>query len=162
MIGESPGTGYPDEPVLGGRFSKKMAKVMSIEEPIFLSMFIRSNLIDFPVKDWNTASRILAKHTISLVEPFLDQRIVFLAGRRVAAEFGVVDVDYYREVAHMKTLPCGNDVTYGTIVIPHPSGRNRWWNDRNNTAEAKRFWRDWLWQYVRGGHVLGNHKNISR
>ena len=52
-----------------------------------------------------------------------------LLGRAVAAAFGV-RADYLQARAH--------DVFEEVVVVPHPSGLNRWWNDPNNERMARR------------------------
>lgn len=60
--------------------------------------------------------------------------ILILLGRQVAEAFGV---DY---------RPCratwiGN---LRVLVIPHPSGLNRWWNGKGNRAKVRRFLRRYV------------------
>lgn len=57
-------------------------------------------------------------------------RTVLLAGKRVAEAFGVV-TDYLTWHDH----PEG----FRAVVIPHPSGVNRWWNDPENRRRFLRF-----------------------
>lgn len=59
-----------------------------------------------------------------------DVRLV-LVGRRVGNAFGV-RTDYLEwTTAH----------GHRAIVVPHPSGVNRWWNDPKNEVRARRFFR---------------------
>jgi hypothetical protein len=50
-----------------------------------------------------------------------------LAGRLVAQAFGLGRVPYF------EWRRFGRD---DVVVIPHPSGINRWWNDRHNRARV--------------------------
>ncbi len=60
----------------------------------------------------------------------LDAEIILLAGKRLANAFGIRNVAYFE--------PC---MLQGRIayVIPHPSGRNRFWNNEFNRFRAERF-----------------------
>lgn len=58
--------------------------------------------------------------------------IVLLAGKRVAAAFGVRRLEYFREF-RLGASPAA--------IIPHPSGVNRWWNDAGNRRRASLFLR---------------------
>ncbi len=57
---------------------------------------------------------------------------VLLAGKRVARAFRLGSPTYFEE-----TRVEGIDVP--VVVVPHPSGVNRWWNDRGNAADARKF-----------------------
>lgn len=50
-----------------------------------------------------------------------------LCGRRVAQAFGLPRVAFFEPDER------------GVVVIPHPSGISRWWNDPQNVDEARRF-----------------------
>lgn len=57
-------------------------------------------------------------------------RARILAGRRVAAAFNLYDFDYFEAL----------DVDgHDYVVVPHPSGVNRWWNDPGNRSRARVF-----------------------
>lgn len=54
-----------------------------------------------------------------------------LAGKRVAVALGV-RAAYFQRVEFAGSW---------AVVVPHPSGVNRWWNDGQNLGRAKRFLR---------------------
>lgn len=60
--------------------------------------------------------------------------LVLFAGRRVTAAFGVhahhAGVDYFQ--------PFG-ELGFRAVMVPHPSGVNRWWRSRANRTRALRF-----------------------
>ena len=69
-----------------------------------------------------------------------EARIVFvLLGRKVAAAFGLGDVPVFRVVERAK------DSTYGPVgeawtrlvLLPHPSGRNRMWQDPTTVTRCR-------------------------
>ena len=61
--------------------------------------------------------------------------LVILVGRNVARAFGA------NSVAYLEGFLLGY---VNAVVIPHPSGLNRWWNDPANTERARRFMRSLL------------------
>ena len=60
-----------------------------------------------------------------------DSEVVLYAGRRVAAAFDIhphhEGLDYFEGVAYLDKP---------TYMVPHPSGVNRWWNERTNRERA--------------------------
>jgi hypothetical protein len=63
----------------------------------------------------------------------LKGRRVLVAGKRVAAAFGM-RAEYLEWVDH--------EAGFEAVVIPHPSGVNRWWNEPKNRRRFRRFARD--------------------
>lgn len=57
-----------------------------------------------------------------------DVRLVVVLGRTASNAVGMAGEDELRHTwKHGKRI----------LMIPHPSGRNRWWNDRRKAARAK-------------------------
>lgn len=63
-------------------------------------------------------------------------QVLLLLGNRVARAFDLPSdvewLEWYRSPTHAHPM----------IAVPHPSGRNRWWNDMDNVAEARRLLRE--------------------
>jgi hypothetical protein len=81
-----------------------------------------------------------ARRAAARMIPLLDGRpMVIFAGRGVAAAFNVGREDYFR------VFMFGGQ---RAVVVPHPSGINRWWNDDGNRRRARRFFgrlrRQWI------------------
>ena len=74
----------------------------------------------------------------------LDWRVerIVLLGKNVARCFGLRDVPFLAEIR-----------IYGRrfLIFPHPSGTNRWWNERRNERRARQV----LQRFLRGETVLG-------
>ena len=74
----------------------------------------------------------------------LDWRVerIVLLGKNVARCFGLRDVPFLAEIR-----------IYGRrfLIFPHPSGINRWWNERRNERRARQV----LQRFLRGETVLG-------
>lgn len=69
---------------------------------------------------------------------FPDPYAILIAGRRVARAFGVYDVEYFVSTTFKDLVrPTGHP--WRAIVVPHPSGVNRWWNDERNQLRAHAF-----------------------
>jgi len=124
-------------PLIDGKCGYRLSETCGIEHEEYAQIFNTINLIDeymgksgkgdyFPLK--------LAKEKASQIWPDLDSKydIVILAGKSVANAFGI-KAEYFQWIKI-------NDINL--VVIPHPSGVNRWWNDDSNKEKAKQFMRN--------------------
>jgi len=68
------------------------------------------------------------------------QRVILL-GRRVAAALDVLSMSLL-EWKSWPVPPHGSIVTTEVARFPHPSGRNRWWNEPANVELARAFLKD--------------------
>jgi len=134
FIGQAPGHPGPVRP-LEGRNGKRLASLLGVSVEEYLSGTDRVNLLnEYPGRAGNgdafplDAARAAAREML----PRLKGRVVILLGRGVARAFGVRA--NFLEIEHR------DGVTFATI--PHPSGRNRWWNDPANVERAARFLRE--------------------
>ena len=67
----------------------------------------------------------------------LDGRVVVFLGKQVANAFGCKGRWFHWREAR---LPIGDPrVQCRCAIVPHPSGRNRFWDDPENVQEARRF-----------------------
>lgn len=127
IIGESPGPNS-EGALLESRSCERLAQLLEldyIEELTTLARMI--TLLGFN-PDGSFPLRICTLVARSLE---LSETNVFL-GYQVAACFGL-NADH--ELLTWYVLPGGEEVA----IFPHPSGKNRWWNDPQNVAEAKGF-----------------------
>jgi hypothetical protein len=90
-----------------------------------------------------------AKGSANAADILLDWRVerIVLLGKNVARCFGFGDVPFLAEVR-----------IYGRrfLIFPHPSGVNRWWNERRNERRARQL----LQRFLRGETVpLGFRKS---
>jgi hypothetical protein len=85
-----------------------------------------------------------AKGNVNAANVLLDWRVerIVLLGKNVARCFGFRDVPFLAEIS-----------IYGRrfLIFPHPSGINRWWNERRNERRARQL----LQRFLRGDTVLG-------
>lgn len=133
IIGEAPNrNGDPARP-LGGACGRRLADLCGITPREFARRFQRVNVLaawpgaqsikgaTFPMSAARTAASRLRRR-------FVAGRIVIVLGRRVARAFEV-DGEYFEP----------QRVAGATIVIvPHPSGVNRWYNSRQHERLARR------------------------
>ena len=83
-----------------------------------------------------------AKGKVNAADVLLDWRVerIVLLGKNVARCFGFRDLPFLAEIN-----------IYGRrfLIFPHPSGTNRWWNERRNERRARRL----LQRFLRGETV---------
>lgn len=133
MIGEAPGliTAY-DEGPLEGKIGRRLAEYAGLTLEEYRDRTERHNLFDSPIEKWPREEAAL---NAGLIWSSLIGRRTILLGRRVADAFGLTNMKELRSV----TL---DDRGTEVAIVPHPSGRNIWWNEAGNRAEARRFLRE--------------------
>ena len=143
FIGQAPSRhGDPTKP-LTGRPGRKLANLASMTPMEFYLSTVRINLLPcyagangrgdaFPMR--------VARGNAARMVTILDGRVVVFVGRCVAEAFGCRKEWFYWEEGRFLvddlTMRCRR------AVVPHPSGRNRFWNDARNVREARRFMSD--------------------
>lgn len=128
IVGENPSlVGDPETP-LEGSIGQRLAEYAGITFAEYLERTERRNLFSEYQPEWSVP---LARERARAMFPMLIGRRTILLGQRVSHAFEL----------HWPPL---NWVTIGdqsTAILPHPSGRNHWWNDATNRAQARRFLR---------------------
>lgn len=148
LIGQAPGPNTdPDYPLFpaprtsaGGR----LCELIGLSRGEYLSLFDRCNLL--PYFPGRTQARddsfpmAPARLAAQVMRPLLRGRRVVIVGRKVADAFDLPKVDWFEPIQ----LRCGpRHAATGcsgladVIVIPHPSGRNHWYNTELNRARAR-------------------------
>ena len=136
IVGQAPAKNdHPSNPI-SGRTGRKLAMLMDLTFEEFLDTFDRANLLSrYPGKDGkgdafnpHAAER---NARLLLSENQIDRyRHILVLGKNVAKAFG------YRTDEYMKWQTFSRPFT---AILPHPSGINRWWNDKRNHEAAKQF-----------------------
>lgn len=150
LVGQAPGPNTdPDLPLFpvpstsaGGR----LVKVMGIARADYFKCFDRVNLLPyFPgrtrVRD-DSFPMAPAKLAARVMRPLLANRTVILVGRNVADAFEL-DIPFHewRDVPMRRREPLKRQTGLSQLaVIPHPSGRNHWYNHEANRLESRAFW----------------------
>lgn len=124
VVGECPGPNtHADSPLFPWPPSSSAGRLMSMGDLVpgeYLGGLLRRNLVDD--REWcESDGEERAREIMSaLFDEPADLRVV-LCGWRVAAAFGAKNLEYWQP----KKLECGQTA----VVIPHPSGRNRVYNE---------------------------------
>lgn len=144
LIGQAPGPNTnPDAPLWPKPLSStggRLMELMGLGKVAYLRTFDRTNLLHTHPGQWEDKDRfprVHARVAAQAMRPLLRGRPVIYVGRAVAEAFG------HRELAFHTWDRCGQ-WRYRHAVIPHPSGRNRWYNAEANRLEAQAFWRAFL------------------
>lgn len=132
-IGMAPSaTSDPSWP-LEGQSGLTLCSLMDCEWSDFADLFDRANLLDyhpaggFPGRDARLSAGAMAQSGL-----LFRYHAVLLLGRSVADAFGLHRVPWLTWHHQLTGLP-------PIAVVPHPSRRNRWWNDDANTEAASVF-----------------------
>lgn len=150
LIGQAPGPNTDPElplyPVPRTSAGGRLQQMMKLTRAQYLKNFERINLLNeypgthkrddkFPIREARLAARTL--------RPLLAGRSVVLVGRNVARAFQL-DIPFHVWGHLQARRACVLNKTSGlsrVAVVPHPSGRNHWYNKAENREEAANFWR---------------------
>lgn len=143
LTGQSPGPNTrPELPLFclpktsaGGR----LQELTGLTRGRYLAGFQRMNLLyehpgrhkrddKFPVREARVAA--------NAVKPLLEGRRVIFIGRKVGDAFG-----YGSQVAPWHEWGYCPKWSFTYACVPHPSGRNHWYNNQLNRDVASEFWR---------------------
>lgn len=137
IIGEAPSKNEVTERPIEGRIGKRLAKLAGLTLPEFLEHFERVNLLRVRQDTAEHGFQFNAEEArkeAAILLMVLDPKYtpILLLGHRVGAAFGCSRAYF---------MPQQVGRWMNVHVLPHPSGVNRWWNDRTNEFEAKWFMR---------------------
>lgn len=149
LIGQAPGPNTdPDLPLYpiprtstGGR----LQSIMDVSRGEYLSLFERINLLPyFPGRHKRDDKFPMsnARLAASVLRPLLSGRTVVLVGRGVADafEFPADFHDWVDWSVRRRCIVTREQGMAKMAVIPHPSGRNHWYNNQDNRDAARAFW----------------------
>jgi hypothetical protein len=109
-----------------------LVELLDVTEDEYLALFSRKNLLpEWPGSSGKGDAFPMADASLSAValSHVMRDSYLLLLGKNVARAFGLNDVDYFKEVQRD---------TLTMMVVPHPSGINRWWNEPSNRRLAHR------------------------
>lgn len=134
IIGEAPNARGRGEPI-AGRCGQRLADLCGCSLDEFLAAFDRENVLKrYPGSAGKGAAFDLAPATrraTALKDRFRRKRTVLLLGYRAAKAFGIRS-RYFEPVKVSRAT---------VVVVPHPSGINRWYNEPKNRRRMGRFLR---------------------
>lgn len=148
LIGQAPGPNTDPElplfPVPRTSAGGRLQQMMGITRGEYLTRFERINLLyGFPGKDGSGEDKFparMARAAAQTVKPLLAGRTVVLVGRNVAEAFQL-EADFFEWVDWPVRRRFYRETGLSrAVVIPHPSGRNHWYNDPLNRELAREFW----------------------
>jgi hypothetical protein len=114
---------YPDPPGCAGE--RLCHRVMGLRRGTYLSSFERVNLVQGP--KWNAP--VARTAAANIAADCSKTRTIVLLGRKVASAFGYAG---WKGIVWRPGTAYAPDLKF--VVIPHPSGRNKVWNDRGVVA----------------------------
>lgn len=145
LIGQAPGPNtdpnFPLFPLPKTSAGGRLAEYMGLSKTKYLSIFNRINLLYRFNGQWSNGDKFSirdARVAASSLQQLFAGRQVILIGRQVANAFNVKE-DFF--VWSMNEVFC-----YEVVVVPHTSGRNHWYNIKDNRNKAVEFWRDYFVQ----------------
>ena len=151
FIGEAPGSGYPPGkatplfPYPKNCAGERLQKMTGLSRPEYLRRCVRINLLPWypPGNRWPTEKATMCMANLQSGGLF-NNRVVVFVGKRVAEAYlrfcGAQRSNWDRA---MMELTCSYaEVNHGVLsYIPHPSGRNLWYNDPDNKRRVELFLR---------------------
>jgi hypothetical protein len=146
LIGEAPNRATEHQPRLWLRpdssgichSANRLLKFTGWSQSQYLEVFARTNLITRAVDKWPAAeARAAAANLIPSVAR------VILLGSRVATAFRHKAEPLVWTLNSWTEWP-GQSGSFWSAKVPHPSGRNLWWNSGDNRARALQFFDDLL------------------
>lgn len=147
LIGQAPSArGDPDRVLIGPGSGERIRNLAGLTLREYARRFERRNLLrSFPGKQGkgDAFPMAAARAAADRMLPDLRDRLVLLAGRKVAEAFGLQKLEWmeWRVVNVSIEEP---EETCEVSVIPHPSGVSTWWNYPENRERARVFLRQLL------------------
>jgi hypothetical protein len=142
LVGQAPSRrGDPRKP-LAGPNGRKIARLAGMSYDELIACRRRHLNPNYSGKRHKGDGFDDAKGYVNAADVLLDWRVerIVLLGKNVARCFGLRDLPFLAEMR-----------IYGRrfLLFPHPSGANRWWNERRNERRARRL----LQRFLRGETV---------
>lgn len=135
LIGEAPGAetirGHPERALLGST-GANLASIAEWSWEEYVEKTERYNLFLDPQPMWYFKRAFAAAREL---ERQLEGRTIILLGAKVATAFEVLREPNYEWL---------HEDWANVAKVPHPSGRNRMWNDDEERAKAYEFLKDLL------------------
>jgi hypothetical protein len=127
LVGESSVDG---EAFAGGYSACRLARLVGVPVAELPGVFSMVNLLG-PEDDGAAWPASRARAAAGILRAALGgRRLLVLCGRRVASAFGVGELPFFERA---------RSGSFDVVVVPHPSGRSRWWNDPWNRRQARAF-----------------------
>ena len=151
LVGQAPSRrGDPRKP-LAGPNGRKIARLASMSYDELIACRRKHLNTHYNGKRGKSDAFDHAKGKVNAADVLLDWRVkrIVLLGKNVARCFGFRDLPFLAEIS-----------IYGRrfLIFPHPSGINRWWNERRNERRARQL----LQRFLRGETVPAEFRKSGR
>jgi uracil-DNA glycosylase len=153
LIGQAPGPKTdPTKPLdPNTETGRRLVKLTGLEPVTFGYAFDLANLLhEFPGKCREGVPDRFplcnAYVAAAAVKPFLRSRTVVCLGRGVAQSFGYSDKSRFHEWF------VDPQYNFKVAIVPHTSGRNRWYQKPENAQESVAFWSKLTEEFKREPH----------
>jgi len=151
LVGQAPSRrGDPRKP-LAGPNGQKIARLAGMSYDELIACRRRHLNTHYNAKGGKDNAFDHAKGSVNAADVLMDWRVerIVLLGKNVARCFGFRDLPFLAEIR-----------IYGRrfLIFPHPSGANRWWNERRNERRAQQL----LQRFLRGDTVSTGFRNSKR
>ena len=151
LVGPAPSRrGDPSKP-LAGPNGQRIARLAGISHDELIAFRRRHLNTHYRGKRGKGHEFDHARGNVNAADILLDWRVerIVLLGKNVARCFGIRDLPFLAEIR-----------IYGRrfLLCPHPSGTNRWWNERRNERRARQI----LQRFLRGETVPVGFRKSER
>ena len=151
LVGPAPSRrGDPSKP-LAGPNGQRIARLAGISHDELIAFRRRHLNTHYRGKPGKGHAFDHARGHVNAADILLDWRVerIVLLGKNVARCFGLRDLPFLAEIR-----------IYGRrfLICPHPSGTNRWWNERRNERRARQI----LQRFLRGETVPAGFRKSGR
>jgi len=134
LVGQAPSSDTNGRAPFSGRSGRRLAELMGMTHEEFLDRVPATNVLPcYPGKSRGAKGDAFPMNQAvasARTMEFGDAKLVVLVGKNVARAFGRKDHDYFEEFELRGRR---------AVIIPHPSGVNRWWNEPVNVETARLF-----------------------
>ena len=151
LVGQAPSRrGDPRKP-LAGPNGRKVARLAGMSYDDLIACRRKHLNTHYSGKRGKGNAFDRAKGYVNAADVLMDWRVerIVLLGKNVARCFGFRDLPFLAEIR-----------IYGRrfLIFPHPSGTNRWWNERRNERRARQL----LQRFLRGKTVPPGFRKSGR
>jgi len=151
LVGQAPSRrGDPSKP-LAGPNGRKIARLAGMSHDELIACRRRHLNPRYSGKPGENSAFDHAQGNMNAADVLMDWRVerIVLLGKNVARCFGFRDLPFLAEIS-----------VYGRrfLIFPHPSGTNRWWNERRNEQRARQL----LQRFLRGESVRATSRKRGR
>lgn len=141
IVGQAPARGHDGEAAfVGTRAGERLARLCGLDSSEELpEHFDLVNVLDRCVEPFRPSSPVVRDAGRELLDRIVaeERAVVVCCGSAVARALGIA-----RSAGHRLWEWDNYPGWFAWAIVPHPSGRNRYWNDPALVAVAEAWWRE--------------------